>query len=77
MKIILSVSVPLEVSLIDLAKKLREIDGINTVRIKVNVFIEDYVEVFILLNGEIELDKIREALEKYKAVINYVDEVEM
>ena len=63
--------------MIELAKSLREVEGVDGVRVKVNVFTEDYVEVLITLSGQIDLDKISEVLDNYKVVINYVDEVEM
>ncbi len=77
MKIVLNVSLPLDINMIELASSLKSVEGVQSVRIKVNVFIEDFIEAFITLIGDFELENILDELNRHKVVVNYVDEIEV
>jgi hypothetical protein len=75
-KLVLDVLKPAEPSIVDMVKKLGEIEGVEGVDITVREIDRRVETVKITIEGEnINFDKINSALDRYGATIHSIDKV--
>lgn len=75
-RIVLDVLKPAEPSIIEISKKLGEMDGVDGVEIAVREVDRRVETVRVTIDGEnLNFDKINTALEKFGATIHSVDKV--
>ena len=75
-KLVLDVLKPSEPSIVDMVKRLSELDGIEGVEITVREIDRRVETVKITLEGDnINFDKINTALDRYGATIHSIDKV--
>ena len=75
-KLVLDVLKPAEPSIVDMAKRLSEMDGIEGVEISVREIDRRVETVKITIEGDnLNFDKINSALDRYGATIHGIDKV--
>ena len=75
-KLVLDVLKPAEPSIVDMAKRLSEMDGIEGVEISVREIDRRVETVKITIEGDnLNFDKINSALDRYGATIHSIDKV--
>jgi len=75
-KLVLDVLKPSEPSIVDMAKRLGEMDGVEGVEISVREIDRRVETVKITIEGDnLNFDKINSALDRYGATIHSIDKV--
>ena len=76
-RLVIDAAIPTkDISIVDVAKSLYEVEGVKAVRVTVDDVDVDVLGLMIVVEGEgIDVDKIQEAIEKVGGVIHSLDEV--
>jgi len=75
-RVVLDVLKPAEPSIVDMAKRLGELDGVEGVEISVREIDRRVETVKITIEGDnLNFDKINTALDRYGATIHSIDKV--
>ncbi len=76
-RLVIDAAIPTkDISIVDVAKSLYEVEGVKAVRVTVDDVDVDVLGLMIVVEGEgIDVGKIQEAIEKVGGVIHSLDEV--